>query len=194
ATVLQEKIRSLPSAAEWEQKDEASESPPEPQVVAPTPIALHSKVVTATAHPDGIVVVKMEDREAKNMFSDPLVGGVTEVFAHIERTPVYKVVILTRFDSYFASGGDKEGLLAIGQGKASFTDFNIYQSALDCPLPVIAAMQGHGIGAGWSMGMFADIALLAEESRYVSPYMGVGVTPGRGATWIMAEETARQLR
>ena len=75
ATTLQEKIRSLPAAAEWEQKDEASEPPPEPQVAAPTPIALHSKVVTATAHPDGIVVVKMEDREAKNMFSDALVGG-----------------------------------------------------------------------------------------------------------------------
>jgi acyl transferase domain-containing protein/enoyl-CoA hydratase/carnithine racemase/acyl carrier protein/SAM-dependent methyltransferase/ribosomal protein S18 acetylase RimI-like enzyme len=189
STILQEKIRSLPAALKWERKDEA----PEPQVAAPTPIALHSKVVTATAHPDGIVVVKMEDRESKNMFSDALVAGVTEVFAHIEQTPAYKVVILTGYDSYFASGGDKEGLLAIGQGKASFTDFNIYQSALDCPLPVIAAMQGHGIGAGWSMGMFADIALIGEESRYVSPYMDYGFTPGAGATWILAEKIGQDL-
>ena len=87
----------------------------------------------------------------------------------------------------------KESLLAIGQGKASFTDFNIYQSALDCPLPVIAAMQGHGIGAGWSMGMFADIALFSEESRYVSPYMDYGFTPGAGATWILAEKIGQDL-
>jgi len=189
ATILQEKIRSLPAAVKWEQKDEA----PDHQVAAPTPIALNSKVVTATAQPDGVVVVKMEDREAKNMFSDALVAGVTEVFAHIEQTPAYKVVILTGYESYFASGGDKEGLLAIGQGKASFTDFNIYQSALDCPLPVIAAMQGHGIGAGWSMGMFADIAVLGEESRYVSPYMDYGFTPGAGATWILAEKIGQDL-
>jgi enoyl-CoA hydratase/carnithine racemase/acyl carrier protein len=194
---LQEKIRSLPGADGRQQKDEAAEPvaepAPEPASAAPTPIALHSKVVTATAHPEGIVVVKMEDREAKNMFSDDLVAGVTEVFAHIEQTPAYKVVILTGYDNYFASGGDKEGLLAIGKGKVSFTDFNFYQSALDCRVPVIAAMQGHGIGAGWSMGMFADIALLGEESRYVSPYMDYGFTPGAGATWILAEKIGQDL-
>jgi len=102
-TTLQEKIRGLPAAVMWEWKDE----PPEAQVAAPTPIALHSKVVTATAHPDGIVVVKMEDREAKNMFSDALIEGVREAFSHIEQTPAYKVVILAGFDSYFASGGTK---------------------------------------------------------------------------------------
>src|SRR5262249_50340964 len=135
----------------------------------------------------------MEDREAKNMFSEALIEGVREAFAHIEKTPAYKVVILTGYDSYFASGGDKEGLLAIQQGKARFTDFNVYQLPLDCKLPVIAAMQGHGIGAGWSRGMFADIALLGEESRYVSPYMDYGFTPGAGATLILAEKIGQDL-
>jgi acyl transferase domain-containing protein/acyl carrier protein len=46
-------------------------------------------------------------------------------------------------------------------------------------------MQGHGLGAGWAMGMFADIVLLSEESRYVSPYMSYGFTPGAGATYIL---------
>ena len=189
ATTLQEKIRNLPAADGREQKDEA----PEPAPDAPTPIALHSHVVTATAHPDGIVVVKMEDREAKNMFSDALIEGVREAFAHIEQTPAYKVVILTGYDSYFASGGTKESLLAIQQGKAKFTDFKIFQAPLDCKLPVIAAMQGHGIGAGWALGMFADLALLGEESRYVSPYMNYGFTPGAGATWILAEKIGQDL-
>ncbi|PYS28404.1 MAG: hypothetical protein DMG11_12775, partial [Acidobacteria bacterium] len=189
ATRLQEKILSLPAAAGWEQKDETCE----PLIAAATPVALHSTVVTATAHPGGIVVVKMEDRHAKNMFSDALVAGVTEAFAHIQKTPAYRVVILTGYDSYFASGGTKEGLLAIQQGKAKFTDFKIFQLPLDCKLPVIAAVQGHGIGAGWSMGMFADIVLLSEEGRYVSPYMNYGFTPGAGATWSLAEKLGQDL-
>ena len=122
-----------------------------------------------------------------------MIEGVTEAFAHIEQTPAYKVVILTGYDSYFASGGTKESLLAIGQGKARFTDVKIFQLPLDCPLPVIAAMQGHGIGAGWSLGMFADLVLLSEESRYVSPYMDYGFTPGAGATYILAETIGQDL-
>jgi len=189
ATKIHEKIHSLPVTAGWEQKDET----PEPLIAAPTRIPLHSQVVTATAYPGGIVVVKMEDREAKNMFSDDLMDGVREVFAHIEQTPAYKVVILTGYDNYFASGGTKESLLAIQAGKAKFTDSRIFQLPLDCKLPVIAAMQGHGIGAGWSLGMFADIVLLSEESRYVSPYMNYGFTPGAGATWSLADKIGQDL-
>src|SRR6185436_9592116 len=64
---------------------------------------------------------------------------------------------------------------------------------LDCRLPVIAAMQGHGIGAGWCLGMFADLVLLSEESRYVSPYMDYGFTPGAGATYILPDKMGRDL-
>ncbi|NVO12315.1 MAG: polyketide synthase dehydratase domain-containing protein, partial [Bacteroidales bacterium] len=131
-----------------------------------------------------ILVVKMEDREAKNMFSDALVEGINEVFAHIAHTPIYKAVVLTGYDTYFASGGTKEGLMAIQQGKAKFTDTKIYQLAMECKVPVIAAMQGHGIGGGWSLGMFADLILFSEESHYLSPYMNYGFTPGAGATFI----------
>ena len=73
--------------------DESKEESLERLVVVPTTIALQSKVVTAAAHPEGIVVVKMEDREAKNMFSEALLEGMTEVLSHIEQTPGYKVVI-----------------------------------------------------------------------------------------------------
>jgi acyl transferase domain-containing protein/enoyl-CoA hydratase/carnithine racemase/acyl carrier protein/SAM-dependent methyltransferase len=180
ATILRDRIRNLPSASAWEHDDTTFAAPP--------PIALRSRVVTLTRHPEGIVVVKMEDREARNMFSEALVEGVREAFGAIAQAPDCKVVILTGYDSYFASGGTKESLLAIQEGKVKFTDFNVFHLALECKVPVIAAIQGHGLGAGWSMGMFADIALLSEESRYVSPYMNYGFTPGAGATYSLPDK------
>lgn len=186
AKTLQDKVRNLPSAAGWELEDESL-------FAAPEAIALRSRVVTAAVHPEGIVVVKMEDREARNMFSDALLEGLREAFAHIERVPAYKVVILTGYDNYFASGGTKESLLSVHEGKIKFTDIGIFDVALKCKLPVIAAMQGHGIGAGWSMGMFADIVLLSDESRYVSPYMNYGFTPGAGATYSLTDKMGLDL-
>ena len=160
---------------------------------SPVAIPLQSTVVTATAHPDGIVVVKMEDREARNMFSDAFIAGVREAFAHIEQSPAYKVVVLTGYDAYFSSGGTKESLLAVQEGKTRFTDVEVFRLPLDCRLPVIAAMQGHGLGAGWAMGLFADLALMSDESRYVSPYMSYGFTPGAGATWALPEQLGPDL-
>ncbi|MBV9493056.1 MAG: SDR family NAD(P)-dependent oxidoreductase, partial [Acidobacteria bacterium] len=165
----------------------------EPLAIDTPTVVFRSPVVTATAHPDGVVVIAMEDRDAKNMFSDAFLAGVQQAFAHIAETPAYKVVVLTGYDRYFVSGGTKEGLLAIQQGKTKFTDSDIYHVALSCKLPVIAAMQGHAIGAGLAMGMFADVVLLGEESRYVSPYMGYGFTPGAGATYILPEVIGKDL-
>ena len=95
----------------------------------------------------------------KNTFSEAFITGIIEVFEHIKQNPIYKVVILTGYDSYFASGGTKEGLLAIQEGSAKYTDAPIYELALKCKIPVIAAMQGHGIGVGWTLGMFCDFII-----------------------------------
>lgn len=99
----------------------------------------------------------------------------------------------TGYDSYFASGGTQEGLLAIHDGKAKFNDLNIYSLALDCPIPVIAAMQGHGIGGGFVMGLFADFVVLSRESVYTANFMKYGFTPGMCATCILPEKLGFSL-
>jgi acyl transferase domain-containing protein/enoyl-CoA hydratase/carnithine racemase/aryl carrier-like protein len=133
---------------------------------------------------NGVIVVRMVDREAKNMYSPELIHGLEAVFAHIDASDAYRAVVLTGYDTYFACGGTRESLLAIQQGTAKFTDAKVYQLPMSCKLPVIAAMQGHAIGGGWTLGMFADLCLFSAESRYISPYMQYGFTPGAGSTLI----------
>ncbi|QYF93473.1 SDR family NAD(P)-dependent oxidoreductase [Massilia sp. PAMC28688] len=164
-----------------------------PDGAAPVCVPLASGVVAALAHPGGILEVRMEDRRARNMFSDELVAGMNEVFRHVASSPGYKVVILTGYDRYFASGGTKENLLAIQAGSAQFTDSRLFELPLRCPVPVISAMQGHGIGAGWSLGMYADFTLFSERGEYSSPYMAYGFTPGAGATLVFPERIGYDL-
>jgi acyl transferase domain-containing protein/enoyl-CoA hydratase/carnithine racemase/acyl carrier protein/SAM-dependent methyltransferase len=203
AASMGEKIGGLAGAAGVEEKEKEKEKEKERREeeeetrgvlgAGPATIELQSKVVRVRVHGEGIVEVKLEDREAKNMFSEALVEGVKEAFGHIEQTAGYKVVVLSGYDSYFASGGTKESLLAIQAGQMKFTDSRIYEVGVECKLPVIAAMQGHGIGAGWTLGMMADVAMLSEESRYVSPYMNYGFTPGAGASWVLGEKMGEDV-
>ncbi|NOT89844.1 MAG: methyltransferase [Lysobacter sp.] len=143
-----------------------------------------SSAIETEVHDNGVFVVRMVDRQAKNMFSPEIIQGLEDVFAHIEASDDHRVVVLCGYDTYFACGGTRESLLAIQQGTAKFTDAKIYQLPMSCKLPVIAAMQGHAIGGGWALGMFADICMFSAESRYISPYMQYGFTPGAGSTLI----------
>jgi polyketide biosynthesis enoyl-CoA hydratase PksI len=141
----------------------------------------------------GIVQISMCDRERKNTFSPALIEGLVGAFDGIARRDNAKVVILTGYDSYFCSGGTQESLLALHAGKAKFTDVNLYGLALDCRVPVIAAMQGHGIGGGFVMGLYADLVLLSRESIYTTNFMNYGFTPGMGATLIVPQKLGLPL-
>ncbi len=141
----------------------------------------------------GIVQVKMQDRVNKNAFTNELIDGLTEAFEDIKARTDYKVVILTGYDNYFSSGGTQEGLRDLFEGKIKFTDKDLYSLALNCPIPVIAAMQGHGIGGGFVMGMFADFVILARQSIYTTNFMKYGFTPGMGSTFILPKKLGFSL-
>ncbi|HCY88586.1 MAG TPA: enoyl-CoA hydratase [Desulfobacteraceae bacterium] len=141
----------------------------------------------------GIILLKMEDRVHRNTFSAELIYGLKDAFVAIESNDSYKTVVLTGYDNYFCSGGTQEGLLAINEGKAQFTEANIYSLPLACKIPVISAMQGHGIGGGFAFGLFADFVVLGRESVYTTNFMKYGFTPGMGSTLVLTEKLGISL-
>jgi acyl transferase domain-containing protein/acyl carrier protein/NADP-dependent 3-hydroxy acid dehydrogenase YdfG/1,4-dihydroxy-2-naphthoyl-CoA synthase len=159
---------------------EAQATPPVAATARRLPLT--TACMTLEAHDDGVMLLRMTEHQHKNSFTDIFMDGLSEAFAAIADQAAAKVVVLTGFDGYFACGGTRDGLQALQQGATRFTDRKIYSLPLDCPLPVIAAMQGHAIGAGWSLGMFCDRALFAAEGVYHSNYLWYGFTPGAGAT------------
>jgi polyketide biosynthesis enoyl-CoA hydratase PksI len=140
-----------------------------------------------------IVQLTMQDRANKNTFSEELINGLIHSFKMINSNRNYKAVVLTGYDSYFLSGGSKKILLKMHEGDGRFSDTNIYSLSLYCPIPVIAAMQGHAIGGGFVMGLSSDFVILSRESVYTANFMKYGFTPGMGATYILPKKLGYSL-
>ena len=136
----------------------------------------------------GVVQLTMQDREHKNTFSSELIAGLLNAFERIRGETRYRAVVLTGYDTYFCSGGTQDALLSLQAGVGKFTDANIYSLPLDCEIPVVSAMQGHGIGGGFVFGLFADCVVLSRESIYTTNFMKYGFTPGMGATHVLPKK------
>ncbi len=144
---------------------------------------------------DGVIaVVAMRDRANRNMFTEQLLRGLLATFSDIQRRPEIKAVIVTGSDNVFSMGGTRDGLLGLAEKKAQFTDIPfLFRGFLECPIPVIAAVQGHASGGGLLFGLYADFAVLAAEGVYTSNFLKYGFTPGMGATLILPEKLGTQL-
>lgn len=145
---------------------------------------------------DSIALVTMQDREAKNMFSDNLGKGLISCFYQINWNDQIKVVIVTGYDNLFNMGGTGDLLQSMSDKQKSHTDTNIsfvYEGLLRCRVPVISAMQGHAYGGGFVFGLFGDIIVMAEEGIYSSNFMRYGFTPGVGTTYILKEKLGLAL-
>jgi enoyl-CoA hydratase len=61
----------------------------------------------------------------------------------------------------------------------------IIVSLLECPVPVIAAVNGPAIGLGCSVAVMADIVYMAESAYLADPHVAIGLTAGDGgaAVW-----------
>ena len=144
-----------------------------------------TEVITLEWLENGIALVTLDDRDSKNRFSSALIAGIERVFSQITGNAEAKTVVITGYGNYFCCGGTREELELLASRKAKFTDFHFYDQLLRCELPVVAAMQGHAIGAGLAFGAYADILVLAEESIYSANFLHLGIPPGVGATLII---------
>lgn len=140
-----------------------------------------------TSEPSGISCLKMDDAKARNVFSAQFITEFLHALDELERERRTKVLILCGLQDVFCGGAEKQALLDLCEGKAAVRDLVICERLLELPFPIIAAMEGHAIGGGLSVGFCCDIVIAARESRYGAVFMSLGFTPGMGCTTLLAE-------
>jgi len=140
-----------------------------------------------SAEPSGISTLKMDDAQARNVFSSGFIAEFLEALDELERGQKTRVLILCGLPEVFCGGAEKQELLDLCEGKAAVRDLVIGERLLDLPFPVIAAMEGHAIGGGLAVGFCCDIVIAARESRYGAVFMSLGFTPGMGCTALLSE-------
>ncbi len=142
-------------------------------------------VVLLTEPAPGVALITLQDKDNRNTFTRALTAGLYAAYRRVQEEARFRAVIVTGYGTYFATGGTREDLLTLQEGEHFFDEVDMMRPALHCELPVISAMQGHALGGGLAMGLFADFVVLSRESVYSASFMKFGFTPGMGATFIL---------
>ncbi|MBW2735927.1 MAG: enoyl-CoA hydratase/isomerase family protein [Deltaproteobacteria bacterium] len=132
----------------------------------------------------GVAVLTMDDPAERNALGEAFVEELTETLAKLDDKRV-RVCVLRGTQEIFCAGGHKDMLEALASGDVVASDIMVSRAVLEVPVPIIAAMEGHAVGGGLTLGLCCDMVLMAEESSYGCSFMNMGFTPGMGNTRIL---------
>lgn len=144
---------------------------------------------------EGVVTLMFNRPESRNAMTPAMGDEVVRAVDEIRADPTARVCILTGSGKAFSSGGDLSmiardtGLNAGGDAPSmagSPHDFYTrYLAIRRLPIPTIAAMNGHAIGAGLCIALACDLRVAVADAKMGMTFTKLGIHPGMGATYFL---------
>lgn len=126
---------------------------------------------------DGIATITLA-RPPVNALNMQICLDLAAAFADLSDCgPQVKAVILTGEGRCFCAGKDIKCADAEPPGPRAAALAGAMGAVYDAELPVIAAVNGAAIGAGFRFVLFADIVLAAEQAVFSMPEINLGLNP-----------------
>lgn len=152
-------------------------------------------------HDDGRVRTLTFDRpDAANAFDEALYLAVAGALDDAGADDDVSVVVLTGNGRSFCAGTDLKEMAELvlaqqagtsgpdaGKGFMTFLD-----SLVAFPKPLLAAVNGTGVGLGLTMLAHCDIVLLDERARLLPPFTSMGVAPEAASSYLLPRRMGRQ--
>jgi len=139
---------------------------------------------------DGVATITIDRPEKKGAMTYAMLGEFISTVHEAGRDDAARVVILTGAPATFCAGTDLADLETIPgkergtRGTAEETD--MWWPIVQCPKPVIAAVDGPAIGMGVEFTSQCDVRLASTRARFGWVFVHRGLVPDTGAgTWLL---------
>jgi enoyl-CoA hydratase/carnithine racemase len=145
---------------------------------------------------NNIVTLSFNRHDVRNaLTSTAITDDIVATVDWINKNKTIAVLIITGEGSAFSSGGnikdmaDRSGAFA---GDVQALENKYREGIQRIPLalhklevPVIAAVNGPAIGAGFDVANMCDIRIASTKAKFGETFVNLGIIPGDGGAWFM---------
>lgn len=132
---------------------------------------------------DGIGTLTLNRPKVMNALNSRMRAEITQALSGLSGE--LRCVVLTGSGAAFCSGQDLTDAGAAIDLEATLRDEYepMLHAVRDCPVPVIAAVNGVAAGAGANLALVADVVIAAESASFIQAFTRIGLIPDAGGTW-----------
>jgi len=150
---------------------------------------------------DGVAAVTLNRPEKRNAVNREMHQELENVFVDLSNDDEVRAVLLTGAGSAFCAGGDVEGMKT-GEFRptgpaAPFREVRrLIMNLLEVEQPIVAAVNGDGVGLGATIPLFCDVIVMAETARLADNHVRMGLVAGDGGVviwpWLVGMARAKE--
>ncbi|MFN7953451.1 MAG: enoyl-CoA hydratase-related protein [bacterium] len=140
---------------------------------------------------DGIATLTLNRPEERNAMTPAMGEEVADACREASASAELRAMIVTGAGSAFAAGGkfdfiEEVTTLPAEQRRQRMKWFyRLFLAVADVPVPTIAAINGHAIGAGLCFPLACDLRLAAQGAKLGLNFVTLGLHPGMGGSFLL---------
>jgi enoyl-CoA hydratase/carnithine racemase len=132
----------------------------------------------------GVLILTLARPETRNSLSQAMIEAMQGAIDAASQDAALRAVVVTAKGTAFCAGHDLKELTAHradADGGRAFTQLLMHQcsklmrSIVQCPKPVIAAVEGTATAAGCQLVATCDLAVASETARFATPGVNIGL-------------------
>jgi enoyl-CoA hydratase/carnithine racemase len=132
---------------------------------------------------DAVVVLRLNRPEVRNALNLDIRIRLADEVARYGVDPAVRCLIITGSDTVFAAGADIKMMAEADPIEIMARNQQKYwRTIMDCPKPVIAAIEGYALGGGLELALCADIIVAGDSAKLGLPEVKLGILAGGGGT------------
>lgn len=134
---------------------------------------------------DGVATIILNRADVMNALNSQMRAEITQALRGLGAD--IRCVVLTGSGRAFCSGQDLTDAAAVLDIQATLRDEYepMLRAIVDCPVPVIAAVNGVAAGAGANLALCCDVVIAAESAAFIEAFTRIGLIPDAGGTWFI---------
>jgi enoyl-CoA hydratase/carnithine racemase len=141
-------------------------------------------------HDPQVLLVRLNRPAAANALSTAMAHELLAVFGAINLdAESYRCIVLTGAGRAFCGGADlkeRDGMTDEAWRRQHVLFEHCFAALMDCPVPLIAAVNGAAYGGGCEFALACDFVYAARGARFALPEVTRGIIPGGGGTQNLA--------
>lgn len=128
----------------------------------------------------GVAVLTLNRPGARNSLGWQTWHQLGEAIDEVAADDNCRAVVLTGAGGTFSAGGDVKTSPARGAGLGApaarlLVGQRVLDTLLKLPKPVLAAVEGPAVGAGWSLALACDLVVAARDAVFAAPFVARGL-------------------